>query len=129
MGQDDTSWNAMKKFLGQSGVVQSILNFDARLVSKDIRKKVNKLIQEKPMSFEQSVIQGVSRACAPLAAWVRANVKYSEALLKIEPLTNELNALMNKLEKSQYRMNECIKALEELDGSVQQLNENFAQKT
>ena len=75
------------------------------------------------------MIQGVSRACAPLAAWVRANVKYSEALLKIEPLTNELNALMNKLEKSQYRMNECIKALEELDGSVQQLNENFAQKT
>jgi peptidoglycan hydrolase CwlO-like protein len=56
-------------------------------------------------------------------------VKYSEALLKIEPLTNELNALMNKLEKSQYRMNECVKALEELDGSVQTLNENFAQKT
>jgi len=56
MGLDDTSWNAMKKFLGQTGVVQSILNFDARLVSKDIRKKVNKIMQEKPMSFEQSVI-------------------------------------------------------------------------
>ena len=81
-------------------MVQSILNFDARLISKDIKKKVNKLLQEKPMSFEQSVIQSVSRACAPLAAWVKANVKYSEALLKIEPLTNELNALMNKLQKS-----------------------------
>jgi dynein heavy chain 2, cytosolic len=44
MGQDDTSWNAMKKFLGQTGVIQSILNFDARYVSKDIRKKVNKII-------------------------------------------------------------------------------------
>jgi hypothetical protein len=52
MGQDDTSWNAMKKFLGQNGVVQSILNFDARLVSKDIRNKVNKILKEKPMSFE-----------------------------------------------------------------------------
>jgi dynein heavy chain 2, cytosolic len=26
-------------------------------------------------------------------------------------------------------MNECVRALEELDGSVQTLNENFAQKT
>ena len=129
MGQDDTSWNAMKKFLGQTGVVQSILNFDARLVSKDIRKKVNKILQEKPMSFEASVITSVSRACAPLAAWVKANVKYSEALLKIEPLTNELNALMSKLQKSQFRMMECVKALEELDGSVQTLNDNFANKT
>lgn len=45
------------------------------------------------MSFEHSVIMGVSRATAPLAAWVRANVKYSEVLLMIEPLTNELGAL------------------------------------
>jgi dynein heavy chain 2 len=81
------------------------------------------------MSFEQSVINNVSRACAPLAAWVKANVKYSEALLKIEPLTNELNGLMQKLEKSQYRMAECQRNLEELDGSVASLNDNFALKT
>lgn len=93
MGQDDTSWNGMKKFLSQTGVVQSILNFDARQVSKEMRNKVNKLINEKPMSFEQSVITSVSRACAPLAAWVKANVKFSEVLLKIEPLSNELNSL------------------------------------
>jgi dynein heavy chain 2 len=107
MGQDDVSWNAMKKFLTQGGVINNILNFDARNVSKDIRNKVNKLIAEKPSSFEQSVIQNVSRACAPLAAWVKANVKYSEVLLKIEPLTNELNGLMNKLNKSQQRVKEC----------------------
>lgn len=93
MGQDDTSWNAMKKFLGMGGVVQSILNFDARQVTKEMRNKVNKLINEKPMSFEQSYITSVSKACAPLAAWVRANVKYSEVLLKIEPLTSELYGL------------------------------------
>jgi dynein heavy chain 2 len=107
MGQDDVSWNAMKKFLTQGGVINNILNFDARNVSKDIRNKVNKLIAEKPSSFEQSVIQNVSRACAPLAAWVKANVKYSEVLLKIEPLSNELNGLLNKLHKSQKRVGEC----------------------
>ena len=29
MGQEDTSWNAMRRFLGQPGVIQAILNFDA----------------------------------------------------------------------------------------------------
>ena len=59
-----------------------------------MRSKVNKLIESKPMSFEQANIINVSRATAPLAAWVKANVKYSEVLLKIEPLTNELRGLM-----------------------------------
>jgi len=64
-----------------------------------MRNKVNKLIQSKPMSFETANINNVSRACAPLAAWVKANVMYSEVLLTIEPLTSELNGLMSKLAK------------------------------
>ena len=78
-------------------MVSSILNFDAMSVSKEIRHKVNKLINEKPSSFEHAYITNVSRACAPLAACVRENFKYSEVLLKIEPLTSELNGLLNKL--------------------------------
>lgn len=119
----------MKKFLGQGGVIQSIVNFDARQVSKGMRTQVNKLIEKKPMSFEQANIQSVSRAAAPLAAWVRANVKYSEVLLKVEPLTSELNVLMQKLNKSQQRVAECQRQLDELDHSVQALNQNFAKKT
>jgi len=49
------------------------------------------------MSFDAENVMRVSRACAPLAAWVKANVKYSEVLLKIEPLTLELNGLLSKL--------------------------------
>ena len=99
MGQQDTSWNAMKRFLSQPGVIPSILNFDAGQVTNAMRNKVGKLIDSRPMSFEQANISNVSRATAPLAAWVKANVKYSEVLLKIEPLTSELNGLMNKLYK------------------------------
>ena len=52
MGQDDTSWNAMKRFLSQPGVIPQILNFDANQVTPQIRNKVNKLIESKPLSFE-----------------------------------------------------------------------------
>ena len=126
MGEEDTSWASMKRFLSQTGVITNILNFDARAVSKGIRNNVNKILDAKPMSFEQSVITKVSRAAAPLAAWVKANVKYSEVLLKIEPLTKELDGLLSKLRKSQQRVGECQKQLDELDKSVQSLNQNFA---
>lgn len=93
MGNDDTSWNAMKRFLSNAGVISQIINFDARTVTPQLRSKVSKLISATPSSFEDSVIANASRAAAPLASWVKANVKFSEVLLKIEPLTSELDKL------------------------------------
>jgi dynein heavy chain 2 len=115
MGQEDTSWSAMKRFLGQAGVIPSILNFDAGQVTNKMRNQVNKLIEAKPMSFEAASIANISRATAPLAAWVKANVRYSEVLLKIEPLTAELNGLVDKLQKFQVRVEECKQQLQELE--------------
>ena len=97
LGQTDTSWNAMKRFLSNAGVTGMIVNYDARSVTPGLRKKVDKIINEHPGSFDYNTIYNVSRATAPLAMWVKANVKYSEVLLKIEPLTSELDRLMQKL--------------------------------
>jgi dynein heavy chain 2 len=115
LGQTDTSWNAMKRFLSNSGVVGVILNFDARSVTEKLRKKVDKLIKENPGSFDHATIYNVSRATAPLAAWVKANVKFSEVLLKIEPLNQELDGLMHNLKLSQQRVEQCTVQLEELN--------------
>lgn len=60
MGQEDFSWNAMRRFLGQPGVINSILHFDANMVTQKMRNQVNKLIQSKPMSFEQQNIRNIS---------------------------------------------------------------------
>lgn len=128
MGQEDTSWNAMKRFLGQPGVIQGILNFDASQVTPGTRNKVNKLIEAKPLSFEPGTIMQASRACAPLAAWVKANVMYSEVLLKIAPLSRELNGLMTKLEKFQQRVDECREQLGELEVATEELNRDFGDK-
>mgnify|MGYP000069376187 CR=1 FL=1 len=87
----------MRAFLSNAGVIQTIINFDARTVTPKLRANVNKMIAQNASSFEQSVISNASRAAAPLAAWCVANVKYSEVLLKIEPLTSELDGLLAKL--------------------------------
>jgi dynein heavy chain 2 len=97
----------MRSFLSNTGVISTILNFDARQVTPALRAKVNKVISQNASSFEQSVISNASRAAAPLAAWCIANLKYSEVLLKIEPLTSELDNLLQRLQQSQIRVQEC----------------------
>jgi dynein heavy chain 2 len=60
MGEEDTTWNNMKKFLTQRGVIQAIIQFDAHNVTKDIRNQVGKIIDKKKNSFNADVIAGVS---------------------------------------------------------------------
>lgn len=93
MGILDTSWEAMRKFLSKSGVKEEIIGFDARRITKDVHKKVSALVASKLSSFDPKTAKRASVAAAPLAAWVLANLQYSEILEKISPLENEKNEL------------------------------------
>lgn len=55
LGQEDTSWNNMKKFLGSKAVKDEIVNYDAHKITPEMRTKVGKLLAAKANSFEQSV--------------------------------------------------------------------------
>jgi dynein heavy chain 2, cytosolic len=105
------------------------MNFDAHYITKDIRDSVMKIINKKKNSFEDKVIRAASVATAPLAAWVKANVKYSEVLLKIEPLEREMNALLSDLQESQMRVDECTRQLQELEDSTKILNNELKKKS
>ena len=129
LGIQDLSWQSMKKFLGNRGVKDEILHFDARSISDEVRKNVAKLIKKKASSFEPESIRRVSVAAAPMAAWVKANIKYSLVIEKIEPLQKELEEEIFKLEKSQKRLKRCEDELNDLDVRCEQLKSEFAGRT
>lgn len=129
LGVQDLSWLSMKKFLSNRGVKDDILNFDASTMRDDIRKNVSKLIKKKSSSFEAANIQRVSVAAAPMAAWVKANIRYSLVIEKIEPLREELRQEVAKLEQSQRRLNKCEEELQEIDDRVAQLKKDFGERT
>ena len=79
----DTSWNSMKQFLAKRGVKDEILSFDPRKVDPKNRVVVEKLLKERANSFDPANAKRASGAAAPLAAWVRANVKFSYVLEKV----------------------------------------------
>ena len=91
MGVFDTSWGSMRSFLAQRGVKEDIQSFDARRITHDIRESVQELLERNKKSFDPSLAKRASVAAAPLAAWVKANVRYSYVLEKIGPLEKEQN--------------------------------------
>ena len=69
------------------------MTFDAHRVNADTRKAVEDLLRKNKDSFDPKNAKRASVAAAPLAAWVKANVKFSYVLEKIEPLETEQNKL------------------------------------
>ena len=129
MGNTDTSWTAMKRFLGSRGVKDEIINFDARNVTSRSRAAVQKLMEDKAASFEHKNILRASVAAAPLAAWVKANLKYSSVLEKIAPLEEDLRELSESLDTSRTRMAQCKQDLVDLDKQVVDLKNEFSRRT
>lgn len=73
---------------------EEIINFDARRVTPEQLKRVQKTVNEKRNSFDEKVAKRASVAAAPLAGWVMANLQYSAIVEKIQPLEREKDALM-----------------------------------
>lgn len=129
LGIQDLSWLSMKKFLGSRGIKDEILTYDAHRITPALMKQVSSLLRSKSNSFDAATIYRVSVAAAPLAAWVKANIKYAMVLERIQPLEKELQSAEKSLKKSQQRLESCEAELAEIDEKVAALKDNFGKKT
>ncbi|TPX45912.1 hypothetical protein SeLEV6574_g03556 [Synchytrium endobioticum] len=125
MGNEDMTWNSMKSFLGKRSVKEDILNFDAHNVTRKSREAVSALLKSKPESFDEATIKRASVAAAPLAAWVKANIQYSQVLDHVAPLESDLAALTKSLQRSTDRVKKLHDELAVVDQNVASLREEF----
>ncbi|KAJ9467285.1 Cytoplasmic dynein 2 heavy chain 1 [Diplonema papillatum] len=128
MDYRETGGDAMKKFLGQRGVKERIINLDARDIRPEIRENVSKLMSQKPLSFKHETIVHASQAAAPLAAWVRAQIEYSTVLEKVRPLEGELNESVEKMKSSEVKVAEAEKKIKKLEDKIGELRKGFTKK-
>ena len=129
MGSYDTSWNSCKEFLKGRSVISSIMNFDPRLITPEIRDDVQKLVNKNSSSFEDAVIQRASQAAAGMATWVKNLLKCSVIFEKVKPLEDDLYKATKNLETSQKRVMECESELNKINLLVEQLKEDFSKRT
>ena len=86
------------------------------------------LFWNRMIKVEDANIYRVSVAAAPLALWVKANVRYSLVLDKIEPLERNLAEANQILQRSQDRLSECQGELDKIDDKVKNLKNVFKSK-
>mmetsp|Transcript_41826 Transcript_41826/g.82044 ORF Transcript_41826/g.82044 Transcript_41826/m.82044 type:complete len:4055 (+) Transcript_41826:307-12471(+) len=129
LNQQDLSWSSMRGFLAKPSAKEEIINFDAESIAPSTLKKVAALLDKKAESFEADKVKRVSVAAAPLAAWVKANVKYGTVLNSIAPLRAEFASATTKLAEAQERLGTCETELKQLDDAVTSLKERFSKTT
>lgn len=122
MGIRDTSWNSMKTFLAKRGVKEDIRSLDPARINPEHCEAVEKLLVNKAESFEMKNAKRASVAAAPLAAWVKASVRYSKVIQSIKPLEREQRELQRNLEVAEGELQSLMSGLDDVDNRVKQLS-------
>ena len=128
LGISDVSWQSMRKFLGERGAKERILEFDAHSVTAPVRENVSRLLAQKASSFKHENIVRASVAAAPMAAWVKANVEYATILERIGPLQQQLTDLETNKRNGEEKLGKLQKKLKKIDEEVDQLRKDFSSR-
>lgn len=129
MGIFDTSWQSMKNVLRERGFREKILNFDARNISVESKANVKAKLKHCKLSFTPEQAKRASKAAAPLAAWVTAQLAYSEVLQEVEPLERENNRLKNDLKQYEIKRLNLQEELSVHDQEIDRLKKEYEHKT
>ncbi|XP_013174903.1 PREDICTED: cytoplasmic dynein 2 heavy chain 1-like [Papilio xuthus] len=121
MGIADTSWHSMKTFLSKRGVKEDIRCLDASQVRPEAVQCVRELVSRRGASFEPAAARRASAACAPLAAWVRANLHYAEALARVTPLQLQQAHLHKNLQEAEAELSALSSGLSTVEERVSAL--------
>ncbi|CAK1578266.1 unnamed protein product [Parnassius mnemosyne] len=118
MGIADTSWHSMKNFLSKRGVKEDIRCLDASQITAEAVQSVQKLLERRGASFEPATARRASAACAPLAAWVRANLHYAAALARVQPLQHQQARLHKNLQEAEAELSALSSGLNTVEERV-----------
>ncbi|XP_047023303.1 cytoplasmic dynein 2 heavy chain 1 [Helicoverpa zea] len=129
MGIADTSWHSMKNFLSKRGVKEDIRCMDASQISPTALASVQRLLETRGGSFEPATAKRASAACAPLVAWVKANLHYAAALQRVQPLQAHQAKLHKNLTDAEQQMTALSTGLATVEERVAALQEQLGQHT
>ncbi|XP_038213294.1 cytoplasmic dynein 2 heavy chain 1 [Zerene cesonia] len=129
MGIADTSWHSMKSFLSKRGVKEDIRCLDASQISPEAVQSVERLLERRGASFEQATARRASAACAPLAAWVRANLAHAAALARVRPLQAHQRDLHKNLELAEAQVEALSSGMASVEERVAALQAGLGRHT
>uniref|UniRef100_A0A915BJF8 Dynein heavy chain, cytoplasmic n=6 Tax=Parascaris univalens TaxID=6257 RepID=A0A915BJF8_PARUN len=120
-----TDWKAIRGVMVRDDFMPRILGFDTDSITPEILKAMEKYTQNPDWDFEK--VNRASSACGPMVKWVKAQLLYSDMLMKVEPLRNELKRLERDAKVKTEKGEELKKTIAQLEHSIAAYKEEYAQ--
>eukprot|EP01134_Creolimax_fragrantissima_P000216 CFRG0216T1 len=125
LGELTVDWKAVRQVIVRDDFITSIVNFNTDHITRNLKLKMERIYLSNPdFTFENA--NRASKACGPLVKWVIAQLKYSDMLLRIEPLRNELRELTESAINTRNKAYETETLVVNLEASIQQYKNEYA---
>ena len=101
------------------------MNFDSEAISNKARKDFkDKFLSNPDYNYEK--INKASTACGPLVKWASAQLLYSDMLKKVDPLRQELQALVDEAKINEDESREMDDIIVELEQKIEEYKREYA---
>eukprot|EP00730_Choanoeca_flexa_P004836 TRINITY_DN11816_c0_g3_i1.p1 TRINITY_DN11816_c0_g3~~TRINITY_DN11816_c0_g3_i1.p1 ORF type:complete len:1768 (+),score=556.53 TRINITY_DN11816_c0_g3_i1:318-5306(+) len=91
LGEKSHDWKFIRSYITRPDFLPKIVGFDPDSVTPRIQKAMEPYLSNP--KFDEEKATHASKAAGPLVKWAKAMLSYTEMLLKIEPLRNQLKSL------------------------------------
>ncbi|KAL8440078.1 hypothetical protein Efla_004062 [Eimeria flavescens] len=118
------SWSQAKIELNDPSFLTRVKNFEKDSVTNATLKKIEKFTKD-PL-FAPPNVQKVSRAAGALCLWVHAMQMYAEVYREVEPKRLKLRLAEEQLEKKQNDLRIARSRLDDIQGRLQELNNQYS---
>ncbi|KAI9173154.1 dynein heavy chain [Blastocladiella emersonii ATCC 22665] len=127
LGHQIDSWKSVQAVIRREDFIASIINFDTdSMMTPALRERMKRDYLSKP-NYHFEVVNRASKACGPLVQWVIAQVKFSEILVKVGPLRNEVQHLEESAERTRIEAQKMEQLVRDLEVSIARYKEEYAE--
>ncbi|KAK6201119.1 dynein heavy chain, cytosolic [Scheffersomyces amazonensis] len=126
LGYQVSSWRDVLLVIRREDFIPNIVNFNCeRHMTDQLRAHMNKTyLNRKDYTYEASY--RASKACGPLLQWVVAQLAYSEILVKVGPLREEVEQLEAQTKQTKVQLIAIEQMIQELQAGIEKYKEDYS---
>jgi dynein heavy chain 1 len=118
-------WSSIRKIIRKDDFIQKVIDFDTDSMSKKARMKIEKnYLSNEDFTFEK--VNRASRACGPLAKWIRSQIEYASILVRVQPLRDEVQKLTDDSQALRTQSEDLTAKISELESSIAVFKDEYA---
>ena len=121
-------WKDIQALMKDSNFISNVINLEIDNVPAPNIAAVQKFVDENEWQADKNFekFYKASKCLGPLAAWVYSQIKYSDIVLKVEPLRKEVNALKDEETALVSKKSELEARIIELEQNIQNYKVEYA---